>query len=211
VNILIRALWHSWWSVALQHVNFAKCRAAVWLIKTLKAGLYNSVTHVQRDEEIVWFAPDTSSRLFQGCTNIGHRSPGQTIKFCPVGPCVSSVWNWLRVTILAGRILRWNPDFRQVCAPLVYFDTRLLKMFVGVLTACHTQYTWDRSICVFLINRTTLQAFVTYLTDALYVHSLWFCKHQHDNRVCSNLYVACQRWRFQWRFAAILVNCAPSG
>jgi len=22
-------------------------------------------------------------------------------------------------------------------------------MIVGVLTTCHTQYTWDRSICVF--------------------------------------------------------------
>jgi hypothetical protein len=43
------------------------------------------------------------------------------------------------------------------------------------------------------------------------VHPLWFCKHQHDNRVRSKLFVACQRWRFQWRFAAILVNCAPSG
>ena len=40
---------------------------------------------------------------------------------------------------------------------------------------------------------------------------LWFYKHQHDNRVRSKLFVACQRWWFQWRFAAILVNCAPSG
>jgi len=84
-------------------------------------------------------------------------------------------------------------------------------MIVGVLTTCHTQYTWDRSICIFLFNRTTLQVFVTYLTGALYVHPLWFYKHQHDNRVRSKLFVACQRWWFQWRFAAILVNSAPSG
>jgi len=32
------------------------------------------------------------------------------------------------------------------------------------------------------------------------VHPLWFYKHQHDNRVCSKLFVACQRWWFQWRF-----------
>jgi len=63
----------------------------------------------------------------------------------------------------------------------------------------------------FVFNRTTLQVFVTYLTGALYVHPLWFYKHQHDNRVHSKLFVACQRWWFQWRFAAILVNCAPSG
>jgi len=84
-------------------------------------------------------------------------------------------------------------------------------MTVGVLTTCHTQYTSDSRMCIFLFNRTTLQVFVTYLTVALYVHPLWFYKHQHDNRVRSKLFVACQRWWFQWRFAAILVNCAPSG
>ena len=88
---------------------------------------------------------------------------------------------------------------------------RAIKMTVGVLTTCHTQYTWDSSICIFLFNRTTLQVFVTYLTGALYVHPLWFYKHQHDNRVRSKPFVACQRWCFQWLFAAILVNCAPSG
>ena len=73
-------------------------------------------------------------------------------------------------------------------------------MIVGVLTTCHTQYTWDRSICFFLFNRTTLQVFVTYLIGALYVHPLWFCEHQHDNRVRSKLFVACQRWWFEWWF-----------
>ena len=65
-----------------------------------------------------------------------------------------------------------------------------------VLTTCHTQYTWDSSIYIFLFNRTTLQVFVTYLTGALYVHPLRFYKHQHDNWVCSKLFVACQRWWF---------------
>ena len=78
--------------------------------------------------------------------------------------------------------------------------TGLFEMIVGVLITCHTQYTWDRSICIFLFNRTTLQVFVTYLIGALYVHPLWFYKHQHDNRVHSELFVACQRWWFQWRF-----------
>jgi hypothetical protein len=78
-------------------------------------------------------------------------------------------------------------------------------MIVGVLTTCHIQYTWDSSICIFLFNRTTLQVFVTYLTRALYVHPLWFCKHQHDNRVRST------QNAFSLPFAAILVNYAPSG
>jgi len=89
--------------------------------------------------------------------------------------------------------------------------TGLFKMTVCVLTTCHTQYTWGSSICIFLFNRTTLQVFVTYLAGALYVHPLWFYKHQHDNRVRSKLFLACQRWWFQWSFAAILVNCSPSG
>jgi hypothetical protein len=41
---------------------------------------------------------------------------------------------------------------------------------------------------------------VIYLTGALYVHPLWFYKYQHDNRVRSKLFLACQRWLFQWRF-----------
>jgi len=75
-------------------------------------------------------------------------------------------------------------------------STGLFQMIVGVLTTCHTKYTWDSSICIFLFNRTTLQVFVTYLTGALYMHRLWFYKHKHDNRVRSKLFVACQRWCF---------------
>ena len=74
-------------------------------------------------------------------------------------------------------------------------STGLFEMIVGVLTTCHTQYTWGSSICIFYLIEKTLQVLVTYLTGALYVHSLWFYKHQHDNRVRS----ACQRWWFQWR------------
>jgi len=52
----------------------------------------------------------------------------------------------------------------------------------------------------FLFNRTTLQVFLAYLTGALYVPPLWFYKYQHEKRVRSKLFVACQRWWFQWRF-----------
>ena len=76
-------------------------------------------------------------------------------------------------------------------------------MIVGVLTTCHTKYTWDSSICIFIFNRTVLQVFVTYLTGALYVNPLWFYKHQHDNPVRFKLFVACQRWWFQWRFSFV--------
>ena len=65
------------------------------------------------------------------------------------------------------------------------------------INVCQLHNTWDRSICIFLFNRTTLQVFVTYLVGTLYVHPLWFYRHQHGNRVHSKLFVACQRWWFQ--------------
>jgi hypothetical protein len=70
-------------------------------------------------------------------------------------------------------------------------------MIVRVLTTCHTQYTWDRSICIFLFHRTTIQVFFTYLIGAVYVHRLWFYKHQHDNQVHSKLFVACNNLQFR--------------
>ena len=63
------------------------------------------------------------------------------------------------------------------------------------------QYTLDIGVYVlFLFNRVTFHVFVTYLIGALHVHHLWFYIHQHDNRVRSKLFVACQRWSFQRRF-----------
>jgi len=99
----------------------------------------------------------------------------------------------------------FNSGFKGLMCVVMY---RVMTMIVGVLTS-HTQYTWDRGICIFLFNTTTLQVFVTYLTDALYVHPLWFYKHQHDNRVRSRPFVACQRWWFQLWFW--FVPSAPSG
>ena len=46
---------------------------------------------------------------------------------------------------------------QQLAANLHY--TGLLQMIVGDLTTCHTQYTWDSSVCIFLFNRTTLPSF----------------------------------------------------
>jgi hypothetical protein len=76
-------------------------------------------------------------------------------------------------------------------------------MIVGVLTTCHTQYTWDRSICIFLFNRTTPQVFVTYLTAALYCRWTIVTDRFSWNVTTQNA--------FSLPFAAILVNCAPSG
>jgi len=87
---------------------------------------------------------------------------------------------------------------------------KVIKNDCRVLTTCHTQYTWDRSVCIFLIEQHS--KFLLHTLQVLYImHPLWFYKHQHDNRVRSKLFVAFQRSWFQWRFAAILVNCASSG
>ena len=59
------------------------------------------------------------------------------------------------------------------CVKQTHVTAGLFEMIVGVWTTC-TQYTWDRSMCIFLFNRKTLQVFVTYPTGALYVHPLWY-------------------------------------
>jgi len=48
-------------------------------------------------------------------------------------------------------------------------STGLFEMIVGILTTCHTQYTWDTSICIFLFNRKTLQ----FLLHTLEVLCMW--------------------------------------
>jgi len=81
-----------------------------------------------------------------------------------------------------------------VCLSTSHHYTGLFEMIVGVLTTCHTQYTWDRSICIFYL----IEQHSKFLWHTL--HPLWFYEHQHDNRVRSKLFVACQWWWFQWRF-----------
>ena len=82
-------------------------------------------------------------------------------------------------------------------------------MIVWVLTTCQTQYTWDRSMSIFFYLIEQHSKFVTYLTGALYVHHLWFYKHQHDNPVRSKLSVACQRWWFLLHAHRLLKLCLP--
>jgi len=64
--------------------------------------------------------------------------------------------------LFSWRAWGWPTRSKHVVLTYIPFYTGLFKMIAGVLTTCHTQYTWDRSICVILFNRTTLQVFVTY-------------------------------------------------
>ena len=66
------------------------------------------------------------------------------------------VMPWLFVTYL----FIWHSlicPFSQSCLVYLIFwvldseNTLLFEMIVGVLTTCHTQYTWDRRICIFYL------------------------------------------------------------
>jgi len=83
-------------------------------------------------------------------------------------------------------------------------NTGLFEIIVGVLTTCHTQYTWDRSVCIFLFNRTTLQVFVTYLTGALFIHSfssLYYDRSKASSKA-SSPHSAIQSLLFQMRVSS---------
>ena len=60
-------------------------------------------------------------------------------------------------------------------------NTELFKMIVGVLTTCHKQHTWDRSICVFYSIEQHFLSFCYIPYRCSICDPLWFYRHQHDN------------------------------
>ena len=50
--------------------------------------------------------------------------------------------------------------------------TGLFKMIVGVLTTCHTQYTWDSSICIFFYLTEQHSKFLLHTLQVLYICTL---------------------------------------
>ena len=53
----------------------------------------------------------------------------------------------------------------------IYIYTGLLKMIVRVLTTCHTQYTWDNSICIFYLIEQHFK-FLLHTLQVLYMCTL---------------------------------------
>ena len=96
-------------------------------------------------------------KIIWKCFNVHPCNPAQ---------CVSRTVSSFPLIINSVALLRLFLFQRNM---MLNYYTGLFEMIVGVLTTCHTQYSWDRSICIFLINGTTLQVFVTYLISALYV------------------------------------------
>jgi len=79
---------------------------------------------------------------------------GFTIEILLVGRCSSLASNW------------W---WHGILLDLEY--TEVFKMIVGFLPTCHTQYTWDMSICVFLFNRKHAK-FLLHTLQVLYTFTL---------------------------------------
>ena len=84
-------------------------------------------------------------------------------------------------------------------------STGLFEMIVGVLTTCHTQYTWDSSICTFYL----IEQHFNFLLHTLQV--LYMCTLCDSTNINTTMKCKQKKKDFSLPFAAILVNCAPSG
>jgi len=102
----------------------------------------------------------------------------QVLYMCTV--CDSTGWFEMIVGVLTTRHTQYTTD-SSICIfylieqhsqfllhtlQLLYMctlcdSTGWFEMIVGVLTTCHTQYTWASSVCIFLFNRKILPVFVT--------------------------------------------------
>jgi hypothetical protein len=94
---------------------------------------------------------------------------------------------WLRKIVMAFHIL-------------ADVNIGLFKIIVRVLTTCHTQYTWDRSIYFFYLIEQNSKVLL-HIVQVLYMCTL--CDSTSINMIIE--FVP------QKTLAAILVNCAPSG
>ena len=138
--------------------------------------------------------------------------------FCPPSVFMCFVWIWEQTAIISlysiNRLVFITETESVYCAVRSRYICMCVCLYIYIYIYIHRfirnncrgfnnlSYTihlrQEYTYFFYLIE--PLQVFVTYLTGALYVHPLWFYKHQHDNRVRSELSVACQRWWFQWRF-----------
>ena len=86
---------------------------------------------------------------YEGYTNL------VATQFCTVVPniCGSSVWNFLHVTILAPRILRWLLDFWKICAPMLHtyssltYGRRYTILATGTVTKLSTSSGRGKRFC----------------------------------------------------------------
>ena len=87
---------------------------------------------------------------------------------------------------------------------------KVLEMNVGVLTTCHTQNTWDRSICIFYLIEQysklflhTLQVlYICTLFDSTNINMIMNCKH--TKRLLTAVRRHLSKLRFKRRNAKLL-------
>ena len=69
------------------------------------------------------------------------------------------------VTVLTLPSWIWSYKCWDIFVSVLTFSIyRVIENDCWVLTTCDTQYIWDKSMCIFLSDRTTLQVFVINLT-----------------------------------------------
>ena len=98
-----------------------------------------------------------------------------------IGTSFTCIWRWNRQWVPKRRQLelrrrgitqkRTNYTLQVLYMSTLCDSTGLLKMIVGVLTTCHTQYTWDRSICIFYLIEQHSK-FLLHTLQALYMCTL---------------------------------------
>lgn len=100
-----------------------------------------------------WLSCRNWENSVQGCTNPWHQVAMAT-KFCTVAPNIfgSSVWHFLRVVLIASRILRNLLDFWNICAPLAQSASRSTFEFTGYK---QKNFTFSASLlCAWFITHT---------------------------------------------------------
>jgi len=103
------------------------------------------------------------------------------------------------------------------------YSTGLFEMIVGVLTTCHTQYTWDSSICIFFYLIEQHSKFLLPTLQVLYMCNLCYstglfemivgvlttCHTQHtwDSSICIFFYLIEQHPKFLLPTLQVLYIC----
>ena len=89
--------------------------------------------------------------------------------------------------------------YSHFCCYVIFINTGLFKMIVGVLTTCHTQYPWDRSVCIFFYLIEQHSKFLLHTLQVLYMCTR--CDFTNINMIMSSFQTVCS-------MSAVMVSMA---